>query len=32
MNPMRKPSPSPRIRTLIADDEPLARHGVRLLL
>jgi two-component system LytT family response regulator len=32
MNAMRKPSPSPRIRTLIADDEPLARHGVRLLL
>jgi two-component system LytT family response regulator len=32
MTPLRKPAPSPRIRTLIADDEPMARHGVRLLL
>jgi two-component system LytT family response regulator len=32
MTPLRKLSPAPRIRTLIADDEPLARHGVRLLL
>jgi two-component system LytT family response regulator len=32
MTPLRKPVPSPRIRTLIADDEPMARHGVRLLL
>jgi two-component system LytT family response regulator len=32
MTPLRKFSPAPRIRTLIADDEPLARHGVRLLL
>jgi two-component system, LytTR family, response regulator len=32
MTPLRKPAPAPRIRTLIADDEPLARHGVRLLL
>jgi two-component system LytT family response regulator len=32
MTPLRKLAPAPRIRTLIADDEPLARHGVRLLL
>jgi two-component system LytT family response regulator len=32
MIPQRKPAPVARIRTLIADDEPLARHGVRLLL
>jgi two-component system, LytTR family, response regulator len=32
MTPLRKIAPAPRIRTLIADDEPLARHGVRLLL
>jgi two-component system LytT family response regulator len=32
MTPLRKSAPAPRIRTLIADDEPLARHGVRLLL
>jgi two-component system, LytTR family, response regulator len=32
MTPLRKFAPAPRIRTLIADDEPLARHGVRLLL
>jgi two-component system LytT family response regulator len=32
MIPLRKPVPASRIRTLIADDEPLARHGVRLLL
>jgi DNA-binding NarL/FixJ family response regulator len=32
MTPLRKAAPAPRIRTLIADDEPLARHGVRLLL
>lgn len=32
MTSLRKLSPAPRIRTLIADDEPLARHGVRLLL
>jgi len=32
MTPLRKFSPAPRIRTLIADDEPIARHGVRLLL
>jgi two-component system LytT family response regulator len=32
MIPLRKAAPAPRIRTLIADDEPMARHGVRLLL
>jgi two-component system LytT family response regulator len=32
MTPQRKAAPAARIRTLIADDEPLARHGVRLLL
>ncbi len=32
MNPLRNLAPAPRIRTLIADDEPLARHGVRILL
>jgi two-component system LytT family response regulator len=32
MTPLRKIAPAPRIRTLIADDEPLARHGVRILL
>jgi two-component system, LytTR family, response regulator len=32
MTPNRTPHTAPRIRTLIADDEPLARRGVRLLL
>ncbi|HEY1793046.1 MAG TPA: LytTR family DNA-binding domain-containing protein [Opitutaceae bacterium] len=32
MTPQRKATLEPTIRTLIADDEPLARHGVRLLL
>jgi two-component system LytT family response regulator len=32
MTPLRRTAPTSRIRTLIADDEPLARHGVRLLL
>jgi two-component system LytT family response regulator len=32
MTPQRKTIPSSRIRTLIADDEPMARRGVRLLL
>jgi two-component system LytT family response regulator len=32
MTPLRKLAPAPRIRALIADDEPIARHGVRLLL
>jgi two-component system LytT family response regulator len=32
MTPLRKLSPATRIRTVIADDEPIARHGVRLLL
>jgi two-component system LytT family response regulator len=32
MTPQRKPAVPFRIRTLIADDEPIARRGVRLLL
>jgi two-component system LytT family response regulator len=32
MTPQHKMSPVPRIRTLIADDEPIARRGIRLLL
>lgn len=32
MTPLRKPLPTVLIRTLIADDEPIARRGVRLLL
>ena len=32
MIPQTKPQNAPRIRTLIADDEPIARRGVRLLL
>jgi two-component system LytT family response regulator len=32
MTPPRKAGEATRIRTLIADDEPLARRGVRLLL
>ncbi|HEY4990002.1 MAG TPA: LytTR family DNA-binding domain-containing protein [Opitutaceae bacterium] len=32
MIPQRKTAPAARIRTLIADDEPMARRGVRLLL
>ena len=32
MSPFRKPAAVDRIRTLIADDEPMARRGVRLLL
>jgi two-component system LytT family response regulator len=32
MTPNRSSPQTPRIRTLIADDEPLARRGVRLLL
>ncbi len=32
MTPPRKTQSVDRIRTLIADDEPMARRGVRLLL
>lgn len=32
MTPLRKPLPAAPIRTMIADDEPIARRGVRLLL
>jgi len=32
MTPQSNLTPTPRIRTLIADDEPIARRGVRLLL
>jgi two-component system, LytTR family, response regulator len=32
MTPHNKPQTAARIRTLIADDEPIARRGVRLLL
>lgn len=32
MNPAESDSPLPRIRTLIVDDEPAARRGIRLML
>jgi two-component system, LytTR family, response regulator len=32
MNPQPKPQITPRVRTLLADDEPVARRGVRILL
>jgi two-component system LytT family response regulator len=32
INTLRSAAPAPVIRTVIADDEPIARHGVRLLL
>jgi two-component system LytT family response regulator len=32
MIPQRKPQNVPRVRALVADDEPIARRGVRILL